>query len=139
MKSFAWVAVAGAFVGGCSGGADGTDSRGWVLFDADARSAGVVLEEEPGASAAMPLSLDAGERIRYRLGAAKGVLDVEPGRLVVVHGADVLTESFRVGSEVSEDALLVSGSEEGARELATVLGGVVSSRRDGYWLLEVDD
>src|SRR5262245_7546210 len=98
MKWFWSLPLVTILLSGCAGGPDGIDTGGWVLLDADARSAGVVLEAEPAESAARPLAIDTASPVRYRVGARRGLLDVDAESLVVVHGVDAATESFRVGA-----------------------------------------
>ncbi len=110
----------------------------------------VLLEKEPGTnqatvqvgqwrgSPAMPLALDPTEHITVRGPGGPTSVQLLPGVLLRLRASGA-TERLRIGVDVAPDRLIVKGTAEAVRELATSVDARATQREDGAWVVEGPD
>lgn len=119
---------------GCGGPLPG--STGYLLLDAQARSAGFYFAL-PGwsGSPVMPIRVEATDAVSLGGPGGQRRLMLRPGALGYIQGRDGELSWSRLDADVRSDELRIDGRDTAARQLADKLGAEVAPGPDGTWRL----
>ncbi len=125
-------------LGGCSSSVEMDEQPAYVLLDRNARQNSVLIHGSWAGNPALPLEFDAMDSLSWKMNADE--LDAMPielqgGKLAYLHGNPVSIEWLELGADARNDRLILHGSEQSLRELASLVGGSFSERGDGFWTL----
>lgn len=128
-----WMAtVLVASAAGCVGGEEPQAHRALLLLDQQAREAGFVIVGDGLDARALPVAVSPDQGV-VTIAGPDGTRQVEvaPGEIVLVTGAEGRIEHHVLGEDVDPDRLVLAAPAEVVTEVADGLGAEVLERPDG--------
>lgn len=111
------------------------EKTSYLLMDAEALQAGNTLRIGTWQGApVMPVSADVGDLVRHVGPEGDTRIELEPGSLGYVRGAEGRVAWLRLSVDVRDDALVLDATEEAARALAKQLDAELTPLESGYRL-----
>ncbi|WP_437279104.1 hypothetical protein WME90_00685 [Sorangium sp. So ce375] len=124
---------------GCAQPIDAPDATAYVLLDPAARARWTVSSDGWQGAPILPVALDVEEPALLRGPERAEPIALRAGMLAHVRGAEGEVRWLALGEEARDDRLTLHASEAAAAELAALVGGEISARRDGMWTLTAPD